>query len=76
MEEIEAENPELTDILPKNYTSFENDLLIALLKAFKLPTDIQGDAFGKIYDCFLGKFAMAKGQKGGNSSPPFPLSNS
>ncbi len=65
MEAIEAENPELTDILPKNYTSFENDLLIALLKAFKLPTDIQGDAFGKIYEYFLGKFAMAEGQKGG-----------
>ena len=73
MEAIEAENPELTDILPKTYTSFENDLLIALLKAFKLPPDIKGDAFGKIYEYFLGKFAMAEGQKGGEFFTPISL---
>jgi type I restriction enzyme M protein len=73
MEAIEAENPELTDILPKTYTSFDNDLLIALLKAFKLPTDIKGDAFGKIYEYFLGKFAMAEGQKGGEFFTPISL---
>jgi hypothetical protein len=27
--------------------------------------DIEGDAFGKIYEYFLGKFAMSEGQKGG-----------
>jgi len=73
MEAIEAENPELTDTLPKTYTSFENDLLVALLKAFKLPPDIQGDAFGKIYEYFLGKFAMAEGQKGGEFFTPTSL---
>ena len=35
MEAIEAENPELTDILPKTYTSFENDLLVALIKSLQ-----------------------------------------
>jgi type I restriction enzyme M protein len=73
MEAIEDENPELIDTLPKNYTSFENDLLIALLKAFKLPPDIKGDAFGKIYEYFLGKFAMAEGQKGGEFFTPISL---
>ncbi len=73
MKAIEAENPELTDILPKTYTSFGNDLLVALIKAFKLPTDIQGDAFGKIYEYFLGKFAMAEGQKGGEFFTPISL---
>ena len=73
MEAIEAENPELTDTLPKNYTSFENDLLVALLKAFKLPPEIKGDAFGKIYEYFLGKFAMAEGQKGGEFFTPTSL---
>jgi len=73
MEAIEAENPELTDTLPKNYTSFENDLLVALLKAFKLPPEIKGDAFGKIYEYFLGKFAMAEGQKGGKFFTPTSL---
>jgi len=73
MEAIEAENPELTDTLPKNYTSFENDLLVALLKAFKLPPEIKGDAFGKIYEYFLGKFAMVEGQKGGEFFTPTSL---
>jgi hypothetical protein len=27
--------------------------------------DIEGDAFGKIYEYFLGQFAMSEGQKGG-----------
>jgi type I restriction enzyme M protein len=75
MDSIEAENPELTDILPRNYTSIENDLLVALLKAFKMPPDIKGDAFGKIYEYFLGKFAMAEGQKGGEFFTPYPLSS-
>ncbi len=73
MDAIEAENPELTDILPRNYTSIENDLLVALLKAFKMPPDIKGDAFGKIYEYFLGKFAMAEGQKGGEFFTPTSL---
>jgi len=73
MEATEAENPELADTLPKNYTSFENDLLVSLLKAFKLPPEIKGDAFGKIYEYFLGKFAMVEGQKGGEFFTPTSL---
>jgi len=30
-----------------------------------VPMDIEGDAFGKIYEYFLGKFARVEGQKGG-----------
>jgi type I restriction enzyme M protein len=37
-----------------------------LLKAFsETSMDIEGDAFGRIYEYFLGKFAMSEGQKGG-----------
>ncbi len=32
--------------------------------------DIEGDVFGKIYEYFLGKFAMAEGQKGGEFFTP------
>ena len=32
--------------------------------------DIEGDAFGKIYEYFLGKFAMKEGQKGGEFFTP------
>jgi hypothetical protein len=63
---VEADNPELKDILPKNYNLFENRILVELLKTFNsIPMDIEGDAFGKIYEYFLGKFAMSEGQKGG-----------
>ena len=27
--------------------------------------DIEGDAFGQIYEYFLGKFTMSEGQRGG-----------
>ena len=32
--------------------------------------DIEGDAFGKIYEYFLGNFAMSEGQKGGEFFTP------
>ena len=35
-----------------------------------IPTDIDGDAFGKIYEYFLGKFAMSEGQQGGEFFTP------
>ncbi|MFZ1919877.1 MAG: N-6 DNA methylase, partial [Terriglobales bacterium] len=34
------------------------------------PMTIEGDAFGKIYEYFLGKFAMSEGQKGGEFFTP------
>lgn len=66
MRAIEAENEELRDVLPKNYQGFEKSTLLELLKIFNsIPMDIEGDAFGKIYEYFLGEFAMSEGQKGG-----------
>jgi type I restriction enzyme M protein len=71
MQLIEDENSELKDILPRGYTKFSNDLLVTLLKAFsKISTDSEGDVFGKIYEYFLGKFAMSEGQKGGEFFTP------
>ncbi|MFU8766389.1 MAG: N-6 DNA methylase [Candidatus Methanoperedens sp.] len=49
----------------------ENSTLVELLKTFNsVPMDIEGDAFGKIYEYFLGKFAMSEGQKGGEFFTP------
>jgi type I restriction enzyme M protein len=74
MKAIEAENEELRDVLPKTYSRLENDLLVTLLKNFNsVPMDIKGDAFGKIYEYFLGKFAMSEGQKGGEFFTPTSL---
>ncbi|MEW5736350.1 MAG: class I SAM-dependent DNA methyltransferase [Thermodesulfobacteriota bacterium] len=71
MRAIEAENPDLKDVLPKTYNRFENALLKELLKTMNsVPMDIEGDAFGKIYEYFLGNFAKAEGQKGGEFFTP------
>ena len=74
MKAIEAENPDLKDVLPKTYNRLENATLVELLKLMNsVPMDIEGDAFGKIYEYFLGKFAMAEGAKGGEFFTPTPI---
>lgn len=68
---IEAENPDLKDVLPKTYNRFDNSLLKELLKTMNsIPMDNEGDTFGKIYEYFLGHFAMSEGQKGGEFFTP------
>jgi len=71
MKAIEAENEDLRDVLPRTYTKLDKDLLVSLLKNFsEISMSIEGDAFGKIYEYFLGKFAMSEGQKGGEFFTP------
>lgn len=71
MRAVEAENDDLKDVLPKNYNRLDNGLLVNLLKAFhSVPLGIEGDAFGRIYEYFLGKFALSEGQKGGEFFTP------
>ncbi|WP_234567502.1 type I restriction-modification system subunit M [Rhodohalobacter sp. 614A] len=71
MESIEEANPELRDTLPKQYKRFGDQTLKDLLKTFSnIPMDIGGDVFGKIYEYFLGNFAMSEGQKGGEFFTP------
>ena len=60
MDAIEEENPDLKGTLPHGYSKFDNELLVTLLKSFSQATEhIEGDVFGKIYEYFLGKFAMS-----------------
>ncbi len=74
MKAIETENEDLRDVLPKTYNALEKNLLISLLKNFAaIPMTIEGDAFGKIYEYFLGNFAMSEGQKGGEFFTPTSL---
>jgi len=71
MKSIEAENEDLRDVLPKTYNRLDNATLVTLLKSFNsVPLDIEGDAFGKIYEYFLSKFALTEGQKGGEFFTP------
>lgn len=71
MELIEYYKPELKDSLPKDeyfklYTKDDRSLPKSLLKIFKdIPEDVTGDLFGKVYEYFLGEFALAEGQGGG-----------
>ncbi|MBA3361053.1 MAG: SAM-dependent DNA methyltransferase [Acidimicrobiia bacterium] len=71
MEAIEVENPDLKGVLPRDYARFDNAVLAELLRLIgSIPDDIEGDAFGKIYEYFLGNFAMTEGQRGGEFFTP------
>jgi len=76
MESIEKYATELADTLPKdiyyNVNSKDDPLVLAkLFKIFKdIPTEINLDIFGEIYEYFLGKFALAEGQGGGEFFTP------
>ena len=74
MKAVEAHDPDLKDVLPKTYNRFENATLRELLRIFNgVPMDLEGDVFGKIYEYFLGKFAMAEGQRGGEFFTPISI---
>lgn len=61
---VEASNEELKGVLPRAYNKLPNATLTELLRLLA-PLDLEGDAFGKVYEYFLGNFAMKEGQKGG-----------
>ena len=71
MRAIEARNPDLEGVLPKTYNRLSDDVLVNLLKHFNsVPMDIEGDAFGRIYEYFLAQFAMGEGRRGGEFFTP------
>jgi type I restriction enzyme M protein len=71
MAAIEEENPALKGVLPRTYQALANDTLDSLLRSVnKILGNIEGDAFGKVYEYFLGKFAIAEGAKGGEYFTP------
>ena len=67
----------LKGVLPKDdYQAFNRlpqskQALRGLVRSFSnIPADASGDVFGKIYEYFLGKFALSEGQKGGEFFTP------
>jgi len=75
METIEEYKPELDGVLPKEeyvpLTRTDKTIPAQLLKNFSdIPKDANGDVFGKIYEYFLGNFALTEGQKGGEFFTP------
>jgi len=74
MAAIEDENPGLKGVLPRTYQALSNSTLVSLLRSVNaILGDIDGDAFGKVYEYFLGKFAVAEGSKGGEYFTPSPI---
>ncbi len=68
---IEDENPSLRGVLPRTYQSLSDSTLVNLLRSVNsILGNIQGDAFGKVYEYFLGKFALAEGQGAGEFFTP------
>lgn len=71
MRDIEKHNPQLAGVLPKTYEIFTGTLLKELLKRVsEIPATLDYDAFGRIYEYFLGEFARTEGQKGGEFYTP------
>jgi type I restriction enzyme M protein len=71
MRAIERDNPQLAGVLPKTYEIFDSVLLKTLLKVVsEIPSSLDYDALGRIYEYFLGEFARTEGSKGGEFYTP------
>ena len=71
MRAIENDNPRLKGVLPKTFNRFTGTLLKELLKKVsEIPANVDFDAFGRIYEYFLGEFARTEGSKGGEFYTP------
>ena len=74
MRVIEDHNPDLSGVLPRTYTSIENSTIASLLRHINSYTkDLEGDAFGLIYEYFLAKFALSEGQGAGEFFTPMSI---
>jgi type I restriction enzyme M protein len=72
MRTIERDNPQLSGVLPKTYERFSDPAALkSLIKTIStIPASLEFDAFGRIYEYFLGAFARSEGQKGGEFFTP------
>lgn len=71
---VEQHNEQLAGVLPKSYNLFSSLTLKDLLKKLsEIPLTLDFDVFGRIYEYFLGEFAMTQGQGGGEFYTPSPI---
>jgi type I restriction enzyme M protein len=71
---VEQHNAQLAGVLPKSYNLFSSLTLKDLLKKLsEIPLTLDFDVFGRIYEYFLGEFAMTQGQGGGEFYTPSPI---
>jgi type I restriction enzyme M protein len=69
MKAIADTNPDLAGVLPLGYAGLPNDVLQELLRLLA-PLSIDGDAYGLIFEYFMGQFASSFMQKGGEYFTP------
>jgi type I restriction enzyme M protein len=69
MKAIADANPDLAGALPQGYQGLPNDVLQELLRLLA-PLKIEGDAYGLIFEYFMGQFASQFMQKGGEYFTP------
>ena len=69
MKSIVDSNPDLAGVLPQAYGSLPDAVLRELMRLLA-PLSIDGDAYGLIFEYFMGAFAAAFMQKGGEYFTP------
>jgi type I restriction enzyme M protein len=69
MKAIADTNPDLAGVLPQGYAGLPNDVLQELLRLLA-PLKIDGDAYGLVFEYFMGQFASNYMQKGGEFFTP------
>jgi type I restriction enzyme M protein len=69
MKSIVDNNPDLAGVLPQGYGSLPDAVLRELMRLLA-PLDIEGDAYGLVFEYFMGQFASAFMQKGGEYFTP------
>lgn len=69
MKGVTEHNPDLVGVMPQGYGSLPNSVLRELLRLLQ-PLKIEGDAYGLIFEYFMGEFASSFMQKGGEYFTP------
>jgi type I restriction enzyme M protein len=69
MKGIADANPDLAGALPQGYAGLPNGVLQELLRLLA-PLKIEGDAYGLVFEYFMGQFAASFMQKGGEYFTP------
>jgi len=69
MKAIADANPDLAGALPQGYQGLPNDVLQELLRLLA-PLKIEGDAYGLVFEYFMGQFASNYMTKGGEFFTP------
>jgi type I restriction enzyme M protein len=74
MAHVEDLNPDLSGVMPRTYTALDSSTIASLLRHINSYTkDLEGDAFGLVYEYFLAKFAVAEGSGAGEFFTPMSV---